>query len=110
MSVLRRDDAGPEKTIEPREFTIEIRIAAVEQRLLATGPDAAARGLTVLRVERVRAVHAAHHFPERREPLRVEAGVVAEADEHLCGAAVRHGERERDHSTAIRSRGAIVGD
>ena len=59
------------QSIEPRELAIEIGIAAVEERLLFSGADAAARRLAVLAVERVGDVHAFDDLAERHEALRV---------------------------------------
>src|SRR4051794_34744751 len=59
-----------QQAIEPRKFTIEVHVAALEQRLLLAGADPAAGCFAVLAVQRVGHVHALDHASERGEALR----------------------------------------
>src|SRR4051812_46433660 len=81
--------------IEPRERSVEIGVAAVEQRLLFPRAYAAARRFTVLTVEGVSDVHPVDDAPEWCEALGIlRIGQILQRDIDLRRPRVRFGERE----------------
>src|ERR1017187_2377831 len=73
--------------IKVRKITFQIGVAVTLNAALSR-PATARSAFAIFAVNFVHDVHSFGHFTERRETLPVEAGVVAEVDEQLCGARV----------------------
>src|SRR5258708_6513323 len=86
--------------IEPAEILRQVGIAFHLHAALV-GAAAARRAFAVFGVELVDHLHAGGDAAKRREALAVEAGVVAEVDEHLAGAGVGSGHRVGDVAALV---------
>src|SRR5262249_40299403 len=97
--------------VELGEFARQVRIAAVEDRILPAGPDAAAGPLAVLRVPALGDVHALDDLGKRHERfLVVGLAVIAQVDEDLRRAPVGILERIGDRAADVRLAPRIVGN
>src|SRR6185503_290254 len=83
-------DVRSNQVIEQREFAIEIRVAARDDRALPVLSHPASRLLAVARVQAVEHVHPADDLPEDRERIAVVARVVSQVDVHLRIRCARH--------------------
>src|SRR5262249_27037811 len=105
------NNRGADDVVEARKVPLQISVAALEERALFTGPDAAARRFAILGVEFVRHIHAFDNPAEWRKRLRiVRRRIVLQIDEDLRRSAVRYGEGISDRSAHVRFAARVVRD